>query len=124
MKYKQNLISTFLRLATFTAIGIMNTILIRPEDIGTWKNYLGYGLLFLAVIDAIFLLSILIKKQNYEKIRLFFLKVFALVIPFYFIYVPLLQDDSNKTEYKTLWKYVSIGFVAYLIVFIIYLISR
>jgi len=33
----------------------MNTILIRPEDVGTLKNYLGYLFIVLAIADTIYL---------------------------------------------------------------------
>lgn len=48
-----------LRTLTFLIVGIFNTLLIRPEDVGTWKNYIGYGLLIIGIIDAI----VLIKKS-------------------------------------------------------------
>ena len=37
-----------LRALTFLIVGVFNTVLIRPEDSGSWKNYLGY--LFLALV--------------------------------------------------------------------------
>ena len=48
------------RTITFVIVGLFNTVFIQPEDIGTWKNYLGYGLLILALIDVI----LLIKNRN------------------------------------------------------------
>ena len=48
-----------LRILTFLIVGIFNTLLIRPEDVGTWKNYTGYGLLIIGIFDAI----VLIKKS-------------------------------------------------------------
>ena len=39
------------RILLFLIIGLFNTFLIRPEDIGTWKNYVGYGAILIAVID-------------------------------------------------------------------------
>ena len=44
------------------AILLLNTVLIRPEDVGTWKNYLGYAFLFMGIIDAFFLV------RNYFKV--------------------------------------------------------
>lgn len=43
------------RTAVFLVVGLMNTVWLRPEDIGTWKNYLGYILLVLGLIDAVLL---------------------------------------------------------------------
>ena len=57
-----------IRAATFILVGIINTILIRPEDIGTWKNYLGYLLLILGAIDLIiFLKKRIAMKQKKEE---------------------------------------------------------
>lgn len=42
-----------LRILTFYIVGMFNTELIKQEDLGTWKNYLGYLLLLIAVIDTI-----------------------------------------------------------------------
>lgn len=40
-----------IRMLTFITIGLFNTVLIGPEDLGSWKNYAGYGFLALALID-------------------------------------------------------------------------
>lgn len=45
---------SIIRTATFILVGLMNTLLIRPEDVGTWKNYAGYFFLFMAVVDIFF----------------------------------------------------------------------
>ena len=45
--------------------GTFNTILIRPEDVGTWKNYLGHALLILGILDAIFLIEKHLKEGKY-----------------------------------------------------------
>ena len=50
-----------LRTLTFLIVGLMNTVLIKPEDVGTWKNYTGYLLLILAGLDIIYFI-IKIKK--------------------------------------------------------------
>jgi len=42
-----------IRVLTFIIVGVFNTVLLRPEDVGSWKNYIGYLLLILAVIDII-----------------------------------------------------------------------
>lgn len=41
----------FFRTLIFIVVGLFNTVLIRPEYIGSWKNYTGYFFLALAVFD-------------------------------------------------------------------------
>ena len=55
---------TILRTALFFIIGLMNTVLIRPEDVGSWKNYLGYFFLLLAVVDSFFLIKNYLSKKE------------------------------------------------------------
>ena len=43
------------RTVLFWIIGLMNTVWIRPEDPGTWKNYLGWIVLTLAAADTAYL---------------------------------------------------------------------
>lgn len=50
-----------IRILLFLVLGLMNTLWIRPEDVGSWKNYLGYVLLALAIYDIAWLL---IKRQR------------------------------------------------------------
>ncbi len=50
-------------------IGLMNTVLIRPEDVGSWKNYLGYLFLLIAVVNSFFLVrKFLLKKTTNNKL--------------------------------------------------------
>jgi hypothetical protein len=35
-------------------IGTMNTVLMKPEDIGSWKNYVGYAFFVIAIINIVF----------------------------------------------------------------------
>ena len=58
---------TIVRILLFVIVGLINTVLIRPEDTGTWKNYLGYGFLFVALIEIFFLIKQYSKKNNDEK---------------------------------------------------------
>jgi hypothetical protein len=44
------------RTLLFWIIGLFNTVFIRPADVGTWKNWLGWLLLALALIDTVSLL--------------------------------------------------------------------
>jgi len=59
------LIWTICRTLTFLVVGLFNTVLIRPEDVGSWKNYLGYFLLALALYDII---ALLVKIRRTNKI--------------------------------------------------------
>ncbi len=52
------------RLATLLIVGILNTVLIKPENIGTWRNYIGYGCL---VIAAIYVVILIIKQIKGKK---------------------------------------------------------
>ena len=55
-----------IRTILFLVVGLMNTILIKPEDIGSFKNYLGYSLLILGIIDAFFLIRSKIKSRKVQ----------------------------------------------------------
>ncbi len=55
-----------IRTILFLVVGLMNTVLIKPEDIGRFKNYLGYGLLILGIIDAFFLIRSKIKSRKIQ----------------------------------------------------------
>ncbi len=55
---------TIIRTFTFLLIGLMNTVWARPEDIGSWKNYLGYFLLVLFLIDGSVLLYQALKSTS------------------------------------------------------------
>lgn len=43
------------RTLMFYIVGAFNTILLRPEDEGSWKFYVGLAFLLLAVIDTAWL---------------------------------------------------------------------
>lgn len=49
-----------------------------------------------------------------------FLKVFAFLLPIYFVYYWPLYEKTKDPKIKTLWKYVFTGFVFYLIFGLIY----
>jgi hypothetical protein len=55
------------RTLTFLIVGIFNTVLIRSEDLGTWKNYLGYALLIIGIIDAFFLIKKYLKGKKFIR---------------------------------------------------------
>ena len=52
------------RTALFWIIGLMNTVWIRPEEAGTWKNWLGLAILAIAVGDTVALL-----RQEHRLLR-------------------------------------------------------
>ena len=57
-------IPMILIIASTLLIGIMNTVLIRAEDVGSWKNYVGYLFLLIAIVNFIlFVKSMLYKKK-------------------------------------------------------------
>jgi hypothetical protein len=43
----------FQRTLLFWVIGLLNTLFARPEDVGSWKYYLGWGFLAIAIADTI-----------------------------------------------------------------------
>lgn len=54
----------YIRVLLFWIVGLMNTVLIRPEDVGTWKNYVGFFLIGLAIADSILIIINLIKTKK------------------------------------------------------------
>ena len=50
-------------------VGLGNTLLIRPEDIGSWKNYVGYVFLIISAANLIWLFVILYKKKIPKNIN-------------------------------------------------------
>jgi len=42
-----------LRTLTFWTLGLLNTVWIRPEHAGSWKNVLGWVLLVTACVDSV-----------------------------------------------------------------------
>lgn len=55
---------TAIRTLLFIIIGLLNTVFIRPEDIGSWKNYAGYAFLIIAFFDTLFLLKQYIQTRH------------------------------------------------------------
>ena len=52
----------------FIIIGLFNTVFIKPEDLYSWKNYLGYILLIVGIIDIIVLIrGYIINKYKKEE---------------------------------------------------------
>ena len=52
-------------IVTSLIVGLMNTVLIRSEEVGSWRNYVGYLFLIIAVINFYFL----IRKNFIERKR-------------------------------------------------------
>jgi len=50
-------------------VGLINTLLIRPEDIGSWRNYVGYVFLIISAAYLIWLFIILYKKKFKKNIN-------------------------------------------------------
>jgi len=57
----------FIRFLLFVIVGLMNTVFIRPERVGSWQHYVGFILLALAAFDGILFL-VKRKKQRDEKL--------------------------------------------------------
>ncbi|OZV68007.1 hypothetical protein CA834_10165 [Winogradskyella aurantia] len=58
---------TIARTLLFIIIGLLNTVFIKPEDVGTWKNYVGYGVLLIAIVDIFTLVKPYLKRNKNEK---------------------------------------------------------
>ncbi|MCP4977567.1 MAG: hypothetical protein GY931_15550 [Maribacter sp.] len=56
--------STILIFVSTIIIGTMNTLLLKPEDVGSWKNYLGYAFLIIALLNILFLVKQLKNRDN------------------------------------------------------------
>ena len=55
---------TFIRILAAIVIGLMNTVLIRREDVRSWENYVGYLFLIIAAIDLFYLLLMSFKQSK------------------------------------------------------------
>ena len=62
----RKLIWSIIRTIGFIIIGLFNTAFIRTEDIGSWKNYVGYFFLILAAIDTFVIVKGLLKRRKSE----------------------------------------------------------
>lgn len=50
---RRNRIWPVIRWVNFLVVGLMNTLLIEPEDAGTWKKRVGYSFLLLVLTDLV-----------------------------------------------------------------------
>ncbi|MCL6099760.1 MAG: hypothetical protein M1391_14430 [Bacteroidetes bacterium] len=41
------------RIVVFVVLGLLYTVFISPEEMGTWKYYFGFVLLFIALVDVV-----------------------------------------------------------------------
>jgi len=51
-------------IASSGIVGLMNTVLLRPEDVGSWKNYVGYIFLIISAGNLIWLVLILYNRKS------------------------------------------------------------
>lgn len=58
-----------IRTVGFYLVGLMNTLLIRDKDIGTFKNYLGYALIIVAIFDTYFIIRATRSEKRKEASR-------------------------------------------------------
>lgn len=49
---------------TTIIVGSMNTFFIASEDMGSWKNYVGYAFLVIALISIAILIYVIIKPRK------------------------------------------------------------
>ena len=78
----KKLIWTIIRTLGFVLIGLMNTALIRPEDVGSWKYYAGIAFLIIAVADITYIGIVVNRRVNGENTKFSFhilLYPFALI---------------------------------------------
>jgi len=52
------------RTLLFWIVGLFNTLLLRPEDSGSWKNILGWLFIALAVADSI---ALHLKERQFQR---------------------------------------------------------
>jgi len=60
----RKLMPTVLIILTTLLVGLMNTVFVRPEDVGSWRFYVGYLFLLIAVINIIVLIIALRKMKG------------------------------------------------------------
>lgn len=61
---KNRTLSLIIIIVTTLIVGLFNTVLLRPEDVGTWKNYVGYAFLLICLVNVVILLIILRRKRK------------------------------------------------------------
>lgn len=61
---KNRTLSLIIIIVTTLIVGLFNTVLLRPEDVGTWKNYVGYAFLLICLVNVVILLIIPRRKRK------------------------------------------------------------
>ncbi len=118
MKNKK-LLPILLIIVTTLIVGLMNTVLIKPEDIGTWKNYIGMLFLLIATINTVLFLFVIRKSETKNSIYDILLKIFAFILPFYFVFYDRINANHDEPKMKELTRYLIGGFVVYFIIGIV-----
>ena len=57
MKFDGKVTWTIIRTLLFLIMGLFNTVFIKPEDAGTYKEYLGYFFLILVAAEIVGLIK-------------------------------------------------------------------
>jgi len=60
---KNRLVNQIIIVVTTLVLGLFNTVLLRPEDAGTWKNYAGYAFLLICLVNLV-ILFLFLRKRN------------------------------------------------------------
>lgn len=64
MRKKTNLLPFLIIAMIALIIGLMNTFFLKPEDIGSWKNYVGLAFILIAIFNIIIVVFIIRKKKK------------------------------------------------------------
>ena len=105
---------------TTLIVGLMNTVFIKPEDIGSWKNYIGVLFLLIAIVNTVLFAFVIKKSETKNKPFDVLLKIFAFVLPFYFIFYDSLYASQEKPRMKELMRFLVGGFLVYFILGLIF----
>jgi len=112
---KKNILPILLISLTALIVGLMNTVLLKPEDIGSWKNYIGILLIVIAVVNTVLFAFVIRKKETENKTFDILLKIFAFILPFYFVFYDSLYAKQEYPRMKELMRYLIGGFLVYLV---------
>ena len=61
---KDKITDLVLSVMALILVGLMNTVFIRPEDIGSIKNYIGYALIFFSILITVRIIYRVIGRTN------------------------------------------------------------
>jgi len=116
---KAKLLPVSLIIITATIVGMMNTVLLNPEDIGTWKNYLGIFFLIIAAVNFILIFVLFSNHREKNKPYVILLKIFAVLLPFYFVFYDSIYANQENPKMKELLGYLAAGFILYFVIGVI-----